>query len=102
MITKNEVKIQVRAYSVTLKDLRTGETVKDAVILTKEQLKAYDDTGLTLGGILTALYERKGYRVVNISAPVKRLIKLFFGASGDIAYSVTTAGETETGKAAAE
>lgn len=69
---KNMVKIQARAYSVELRDIRTDEIVTDSVILTREQLKAADDTGLTLAGLMTALYDRKGYHVVKIGTPVKQ------------------------------
>ena len=72
----NTIQIQIRAYTVELRDIRTGETVKDSVILTKEQVKAAADTRLTLEGILKAVYERDGYRVTGISAPVKRQIAI--------------------------
>ena len=71
---KTEVKIQVRAYPVELKDHRTGETSSDLIVLTKDILQAAGMVGMTNEDLIYRTYNRKGYKVLEIGAVQKREI----------------------------
>ena len=71
---KTEIKIQVRAYPVELKDHRTGETSTDVIVLSKEMLQAAGLLGLTDGDLIYRAYNRKGYKVLEIGAVHKQEI----------------------------
>lgn len=71
---KTEIKIQVRAYPVELKDHRTGETSTDIIVLSKEMLQAAGLIGLTDEDLIYRAYNRKGYKVLEIGAVHKQEI----------------------------
>lgn len=71
---KTEVKIQVRAYPVGLKDHRTGETCSDIIVLSKEMLQAAGLIGMTDEDLIYRAYNRKGYKVLKIGAVRKNEI----------------------------
>lgn len=66
-----EIKITVRAYPVEIRDERTGEKMKDQIVLDKATLQAGAAVGMGDGDIIYRLYNRKGYRVLEIGNPVK-------------------------------
>lgn len=66
-----EIKITVRAYPVEIRDERTGEKMKDQIVLDKAMLQAGAMVGLGDEDIIFRLYNRKGYRVLEIGKPVK-------------------------------
>lgn len=68
---KTEIKITVRAYPVEIRDERTGEKMKDTIVLDKAMLQAGAIVGLGDEDIIFRLYNRKGYRVLEIGKPVK-------------------------------
>ena len=68
---KTEIKITVRAYPVEIRDERTGEKMKDTIVLDKAMLQAGAMVGLGDEDIIFRLYNRKGYRVLEIGKPVK-------------------------------
>jgi len=68
---KTEIKIPVRGYQVTLKDTRTGEVMEDAIVLEKSRLQAGALFELGDEDIIYRIYNRKGYRVLDISKPRK-------------------------------
>lgn len=68
---KTELKIQTRVYPVELKDTRTGERFSDTIALSKEQLQAGGLIGMTDEDIIYRIYNRKGYRVLEIGNPQK-------------------------------
>lgn len=68
---KTEKMITVRAYPVEIRDERTGEKMKDTVVLDKAMLQAGAMVGLGDEDIIFRLYNRKGYRVFEIGKPVK-------------------------------
>ena len=70
MIT--ETRITVRAYPVEIRDERTGEKMKDTIVLDKAMLQAGAMVGLGDEDIIYRLYNRKGYRVFEIGKPVKK------------------------------
>ena len=69
---KTEVKIQVRAYPVKLRDHRTGETSSDMIVLSKEMLQAAGLIGMTDEDLIYRTYNRQGYKVLEIGKPNKR------------------------------
>lgn len=68
---KTELKVQTRVYPVKLKDTRNGERLSDTVVLTKEQLQAGGLLGLSDEDIIYRIYNRQGYRVMDIGNPQK-------------------------------
>lgn len=68
---KTEIKIQTRVYPVELKDARTGEKSSDTIVLTKDQLQAGGLVGMTDEDIIYRIYNRQGYRVMEIGNPQK-------------------------------
>lgn len=79
---KTEMKIAVRAYPVELKDVRTDERMADTIVLTKEQIRAGAMVDLGDEDIIYRIYNRRGYRVLEIGKPRKveltvDLVKLY-------------------------
>lgn len=68
---KTEIKITVRAYPVELKDTRTGERLTDTIVLDKSRLQAGALFDLGDEDIIYRIYNRQGYRVLEIGKPVK-------------------------------
>lgn len=66
-----EIKIPVRVYPVTLKDTRTGEVMKDRIVLEKSRLQAGALFDLGDEDIIYRIYNRQGYRVLEIGKPHK-------------------------------
>ena len=63
---KNEIMIPVRVYDVKIRDERTGEKMDDTIVLTKEQLRAGAMFDLGDEAIIWRIYNRHGYRVMEI------------------------------------
>ena len=81
---KNEITIQARAYIVTVRDERTGEEFADHLVLDKRQLQAAQIVGQSSTELIYRLYNRQGYKVLEIGTPTKKELKvelnaLFFG-----------------------
>lgn len=70
---KTEVKIQVRAYPVKLKDHRTGETSSDMIVLPKEMLQAAGLIGMTDEDLICRTYNQRGYKVLDIAKPPRKV-----------------------------
>ena len=68
---KTEIKIPVRAYPVELKDTRTGERFSDTIVLEKSRLQAGALFDLSDEDIIYRIYNRQGYRVLEIGKPDK-------------------------------
>ena len=68
---KNTVKIPVRAYNVRLKDARTGEVMEDTIVLEKSRMQAGAMFDLGEEDIIYRIYNRQGYRVLQIDKPDK-------------------------------
>lgn len=66
-----EIKIPVRVYPVTLKDTRTGKVMKDKIVLEKSRLQAGSLFDLGDEDIIYRIYNRQGYRVLEIGKPHK-------------------------------
>lgn len=68
---KTEIKIPVRAYTVELKDTRTGERITDTIVLEKSRVQAGAMFDLGDEDIIYRIYNRQGYRVLEIGKPQK-------------------------------
>lgn len=73
---KNEIKIAVRAYPVVLKDTRTGEVKNDTIVLEKSRLQAGALFDLGDEDIIYRIYNRQGFRVLEIGKPDKQEITM--------------------------
>ncbi len=71
---KTEIKIAVRAYPVLIKDARTGKKINDTIVLEKARLQAGAMVGLGDEEIIYRLYNRQGYRVLEVGRPIKQEI----------------------------
>lgn len=68
---KTEMKIQTRVYPVELKDTRTGERFSDTIVLEKSRIQAAALFDMGDEDIIYRIYNRKGYRVLEIGKPKK-------------------------------
>lgn len=73
---QTELKVQVRAFPVVIKDQRTGEVSRDLIVLDKEQLRAAQLVGQSSKELIYRLYNRQGFQVLDIGSPGKREIVL--------------------------
>lgn len=71
---KIKQEITLRAFPVKVEDTRTGEIKEDRIVLTKEQLRAADVVGQSSKELITRLYNREGYRVLEIGKAAKRTV----------------------------
>lgn len=69
---KTTMKITLRAFPVKIQDTRTGEIKEDKIVLTKEQLHAADLVGQSSKELITRLYNREGYKVLEIGKAAKQ------------------------------
>lgn len=70
---KTEVKLQVRAYAVTIRDERTGETKEDTIVLDKARVQAIQLVGMNDEDLIFRAYNRKGYRVLDVTKPPRKV-----------------------------
>ena len=68
----NELRIPVRLFSLIVKDERTGMMEQDTIVLTKEQLHACQVVGQSVTDLILRIYNRQGYKVLDIGKPVKK------------------------------
>lgn len=72
----NRIVIEARRFPVTLRDERTGEIIQSSIILDKQRLQAAQLVGQSSKELIQRLYNRKGYRVLDISTPERRSLNL--------------------------
>ena len=70
----NEVTMQARAYSVTVEDQRSGEKSVELIALDKQQLQAAQIVGQSSNELIYRLFNRQGYKVLDIGKPVQKEI----------------------------
>ena len=68
--------IEARRFPVTVKDAVSGEIGSDTVILSKEQLQAAQLVGQSSKELICRLYQRQGFRVLDIGKAEKRPLKV--------------------------
>lgn len=73
---KTNIDIQVRAFPVTVQDGRSGEVIKDKIVLDKSQLQAAQIVGQSSKELIHRIYNRQGFKVLDIGIPTKRTINV--------------------------
>lgn len=68
---KTRITIQLRVFPVTIRDERTGEVSSDVIVLDKPRLQAAQLVGQDSNELIYRMYNRQGYRVLNIGKPEK-------------------------------
>ena len=75
----NVIKIEARRFPVTIKELATGIVGMDEITLTKEQLQAAQITLQSSKELITRMYERDGFEVLEIGKPERRTLEIDVG-----------------------
>ena len=73
---ENIITVQVRVFPVVIRDERTGAKTEDEIALTKDQLRAAGEIGVDYKGLICSIYNRQGYRVLNICPPAKKALQV--------------------------
>lgn len=73
---KSTLSIQLRAFSVLIQDMRTGEEFEDTIVFSKQQLQAAQIIGQSSKDLIFRAYNRKGYQVLEIGKADKQEIDL--------------------------
>ena len=68
----NTININVRVFPVSIRDERTGAVSMDTIVITKGQLQAAQTVGQSSKELICRIFNRKGYRVLDIGKAVKR------------------------------
>ena len=66
----------VRAFPVKIVDTRTGEEQTDTIVLDKQRLQAAQLIGESSKEIIERIYQRNGYKVLDIGKPDKLTVKM--------------------------
>lgn len=73
---KTTIDLHVRAFPVKIWDLVEEKELADVIVLDKQQLQAAQLVGQSSKELINRLYDRQGYRVLEIGKPEKREISL--------------------------
>jgi hypothetical protein len=73
---KTNISLELREFPVIVRDERTGEEICDTVVLDKTRLQAAQIVGQSCKELIQRLYNRQGYRVVEIGTPERRSVNL--------------------------
>lgn len=71
---ENKITIMLRAFPCEVKDQRTGATICDTLVLSREQLRAAEMCGMGSKGLIHSFYNRKGYRVVSVGEAIRKAV----------------------------
>lgn len=69
---KTFYEVSIRAFPVRIKDIRTGEESDDTVVIDKPRLQAAQLIGESSKEIIERIYQRQGFKVLDIGKPDKR------------------------------
>lgn len=93
----NTINVTVRAFPVKAKDMRSGTESAGHIVLTKEQLQAAALVGMDSETLICRIYNRQGYRVLDIGASDKKQVTVdLYSLDGEIVIegkALLTAGE---------
>ena len=89
----NELRIPVRLFSLIVRDERTGTLEMDHLTLTKQQLQAAQIVGQSATELIHRIYNRQGYRVIEIGKPARTSVEVDIYFHQD-AGTVVLEGET--------
>lgn len=73
---KTTYDLQIRAFPVKIKDSRTGEEFDDVIVLDKNRLQAAQMIGQSSKEIIERIYNKQGYKVLNIGKADKQTVEL--------------------------
>lgn len=73
---KTDFTIKTRCFPVTIRDNRTGEVSQDHIVLDKDSLRACQLVGQSSTDLIQRIYNRQGFRVLEIGTPEHRSIGL--------------------------
>jgi len=73
---KTNISIEARRFPVTLRDERTGEIIQSSIILDKQRLQAAQLVGQSSKELIQRLYNRQGFRLLEIGTPERRSLNL--------------------------
>lgn len=68
--------IEARRFPVTIRDERSGAVSEDHIVLDKVQLQACQMVGQSSKELIQRIYNRRGFRVLEIGKPERRSIDL--------------------------
>lgn len=71
---RNTFTIEARRFPVSVKDMRTGEVRNETIILSKQELQATQMVGQSSKELIHRMYNRKGFRVLDIGTPEKQTL----------------------------
>lgn len=78
------ITIEIRRFSVAVRDERTGEVSKDYIILDKPMLHAAQLVGQSSKELIQRIYNRHGFRVLEIGKAERRSISVSMDELWDI------------------
>jgi len=73
---KTNITIEARRFPVTLRDERTGEIIQSSIILDKQCLQAAQLVAQSSKELIQRVYNRQGFRVLEIGTPERRSLNL--------------------------
>ena len=73
---KTNISMEARRFPVTLRDERTGEIIQSSIILDKQRLQAAQLVGQSSKELIQRLYNRQGFRLLEIGTPERRSLNL--------------------------
>lgn len=73
---KTNITIETRRFPVELLDERTGCASSEYIVLDKRQLRAAQMVGQSSKELIRRIYNRQGFRVLEIGVPERRSIDL--------------------------
>lgn len=69
---KTTMTVQLRRFDVLVEDQRTRETKEDAIVFTLDQLHAAQLVGQSSKELICRVFERQGYKVLDIGRAERR------------------------------
>lgn len=79
----NIISISARLFPVTIRDERTGVVGKESIVLTKEVLRAAGIVGQSNRELIHRIFNRQGFRVLEIGKAVKKEITVDLYTHGE-------------------
>lgn len=68
---QNKIMINLRAFPITVKDIRDGKTYEQLLVLDKAQLQAAQIVGQSSRELIERICTRQGFKVLEIGTPRK-------------------------------
>ena len=81
---KSIIFIETRRFPVVIKDNASGEVTNDTIILSKQQLQAAQLVGQSSKELISRLYWRKGFKVLDIGKAEKKTVSVDLSALWEV------------------